>query len=774
MTLPEFISRIETKTQSKAARTTSGYQVRCPAHEDRKASLCLSEGQAGRILVKCQAGCGAKDVAGAMGLAMKDLFANGSDKKPAATNGARFKIVATYDYRDEAGTLLFQSVRLDPKDFRQRRPDASSKDGWTWSLKGVRMVLYRLPELLAAVKSGETVFIVEGEKDVAALVAQDFAATCNAGGANKWRAEYREPFAGCKAAVIIADKDEPGRKHALDVAGKLRDVVKSVKVLELPDVAGVKVKDAADYFAAGGTAEQLRELVRATPEYGAQVAAAEKAAAGPNPNAWFKQRFPMLTAPHGDPVALRTPMNGRPSVQDLNESFLSAILGQEANPKAPTVFIRQEGRFYCYNLEQGIYVSTNEEELCSRYSDMLLACARDCRETCDVSALEFNLRDAAALAGVVKRAKATLAAPDDFFVSNQTEFLAVANGMLRIEDRALLPFGPEHRRRNKLAVSYDATKSCPLFEGTLLMNQLNREDAALLQKCCGLFLIGRNIAQKILILSGTAGAGKGTFVRVLKGIIGESNIGSLRTDQLGQRFEIGLIYKKTLLYGPDVQANFLNKGSASYLKSLTGGDPMTVEFKGGTETASLTCAFNVIVTSNSRLTVHLEGDVDAWQRRLVIIAYDRPKPANAIADLDTQILKTEGSGVLNWMLDGLYALRAANWQIPLTPKQQERVDELLLESDSVNVFFRECCIADSSAPGITITEAHGAYCDFCMNRGWNNLERNPFAKEAREAVQRIFRIVPRNDIKGQDGKAQRGWKTLRLRADGECDPSDID
>lgn len=274
MTLPEFITKIESHTKHPAARTPSGYQARCPAHDDRKASLCLSEGQTGRILVKCQAGCGAKDVTGALGLTMKDLFANGNGKPGGAGRGARCNIVATYDYRDEAGTLLFQSVRLDPKDFRQRHPDAAGKDGWTWNMKGVRLVLYRLPELLATVKAGETVFIVEGEKDVAALVAQGFAATCNAGGAGKWRAEYREPFAGCQAAAIFADKDEPGRKHALDVAGKLRDVVKSVKVLELPDVAGVRVKDAADFFAAGGTAEQVRELVRAAPEYAAQVAAA--------------------------------------------------------------------------------------------------------------------------------------------------------------------------------------------------------------------------------------------------------------------------------------------------------------------------------------------------------------------------------------------------------------------------------------------------------------------------------------------------------------------
>src|SRR5262245_63486625 len=55
------------------------------------------------------------------------------------------RIVAAYDYTDDEGELLYQVVRLEPKDFRQRRPDG--KDGWTWSA-GERRVLYRLPELV--------------------------------------------------------------------------------------------------------------------------------------------------------------------------------------------------------------------------------------------------------------------------------------------------------------------------------------------------------------------------------------------------------------------------------------------------------------------------------------------------------------------------------------------------------------------------------------------------------------------------------------------------
>ena len=50
-----------------------------------------------------------------------------------------------------------------------------------------RIVPYRLPELLEAIASDHPVFIVEGEKDVENLLKFGVAATCNAGGALKWK-----------------------------------------------------------------------------------------------------------------------------------------------------------------------------------------------------------------------------------------------------------------------------------------------------------------------------------------------------------------------------------------------------------------------------------------------------------------------------------------------------------------------------------------------------------------------------------------------------------
>jgi P4 family phage/plasmid primase-like protien len=556
---------------------------------------------------------------------------------------------------------------------------------------------------------------------------------------------------------IIADKDEPGRKHAVAVAANVKGKVQSVKVIELPDVAGRMVKDAHDFFEAGGTADQLREIAEAAKEFTPLANAAEKV----TPNDWFKKKFPALAEIHGEPVSLKS-TNHRTKASDLNESFMAATLGERANPGEPTVFLRGENRFYTFTPGRGIYTLASEEDISAKLSALLLSCARACKEHCDVDALEFGLRDSSALAGAVKRAKSINVTPDDFFSGGMEYFLPVGNGVLRVSDRTLLPFSPKYHFRNKLVVDYIPGAKCPTFENILLGNSLDFDDIGFLQRWCGLALVGRNISQAMLILSGTAGAGKGTFVRVLKGIIGEANIGSLRTEQLNQRFEIGRMIDRTLLYGADVPANFLSTENASVLKSLTGGDPITVELKGSMAAPSLTCEFNIIVTSNSRLVVHLEGDVAAWQRRLKIITYEKPKPANVIPDLDKQILQNEASGVLNWMLDGLYALRVANWQLVLSPGQKSRVDELLLESDSVNEFFRECCVADSTAEGLAVTDAFAAYSDFCTDRGWTGLSRNSFGRDCQEIAQRLFRVTIRHNIKGTDGKNQRGWKGFRL------------
>jgi 5S rRNA maturation endonuclease (ribonuclease M5) len=167
-------------------------------------------------------------------------------------------IVKEYDYQDEEGQLVFQVVRFHPKEFRQRQPNG--KGGWIWNLKGVHPVPYRLPQVLQA----DTVFIVEGEEDADRLQELGLVASCNPMGAGKWRAEYNPHFRG-KKVIILPDNDEPGRKHAQDVARKLHGVAASVKVVELPSLP--EKGDVSDWLKAGGTMEQLQALAGEAPEF---------------------------------------------------------------------------------------------------------------------------------------------------------------------------------------------------------------------------------------------------------------------------------------------------------------------------------------------------------------------------------------------------------------------------------------------------------------------------------------------------------------------------
>lgn len=170
------------------------------------------------------------------------------------------KQVAAYDYADETGDLLFQVVRFEPKDFRQRRPDTSAQDGWNWSIKGVRQVPYRLPEIIEAAALGQTIFIAEGEKDVDSLWRIGVPATCNAGGAGKWPDGLSEHLKGCDV-VILPDNDDAGRNHVQIVGKALQSVASTVRVLNLPGL-GPK-DDVSDWIDAGGSVAALHIEVEA-------------------------------------------------------------------------------------------------------------------------------------------------------------------------------------------------------------------------------------------------------------------------------------------------------------------------------------------------------------------------------------------------------------------------------------------------------------------------------------------------------------------------------
>ena len=231
------------------------WQARCPAHEDNKPSLSVGTGGNSKVLLKCFAECEYKDILKALGLD------NGKATHTAKPQPGR-KIVRTHDYQDEDGNVLYQVVRFEPKDFRQRRPDGNG--GYQWGLERVRRVLYRLPELVAA-EQQTPVFICEGEHDADSLAELRLTATTCPMGAGKWRTEYT-PFLKDRNVAILPHTDEPGRKHAARVAAELLGTAASVKVIELPGIPAPG-NDVTDWLNAGHIKEELLYLVEQAEAY---------------------------------------------------------------------------------------------------------------------------------------------------------------------------------------------------------------------------------------------------------------------------------------------------------------------------------------------------------------------------------------------------------------------------------------------------------------------------------------------------------------------------
>lgn len=234
MELEELLRRLE-----GVKRSGGGYSARCPAHEDKNASLSIKQGDNGGVVLHCHAGCTPEQVVGALGLSMKDLFPDGDKPRQEyrprpASREDRGSIATQYDYTDENGQLLARKTRW------EKTVDGKRKKTFTWghpegqgfqSGRGGMAVPYRLPGLVKA----ETVFLCEGEKDVDNLTAQGLAATCSPDGAgtgSKWRDTYTPYFAG-KTVYILQDNDDVGKKFAQYEAQKLSPVAQEVKVLDL-------------------------------------------------------------------------------------------------------------------------------------------------------------------------------------------------------------------------------------------------------------------------------------------------------------------------------------------------------------------------------------------------------------------------------------------------------------------------------------------------------------------------------------------------------------
>lgn len=455
---------------------------------------------------------------------------------------------------------------------------------------------------------------------------------------------------------------------------------------------------------------------------------------------------------YGVPVFFTKPdSNGTCYVKGINEAYWAGLYAAEH----VVLYEPDERAFFRYDAETGVYAVISPEAIKDAISYRMLEVSRQDES---MRPLE-NLRTEKNLNAITSRLKGIIEHRHAF--TDRPRAVHLANCMLRLDggDFRPEPFSPEFRSRNRSPISYDPTATCPRFLNELLLPAVHPEDAILLQKMAGLALLGENLIQRFLILDGEPGRGKSQYGIVLQHLVGRENVTQLRTRHLEERFELFRYIRRTMLVGVDVDADFLSSKGASTIKGLVGGDLMDAEQKGGTGIFQIEGKFNMLMTSNCRLKVKLQGDVGAWRRRMLIVRYESPPPKVKIPNFGELLIREEGPGILNWALEGLRMLLKdieETGDIRLTDRQSGVVDSLLAESDSLRFFLRECVKRDKGSD-LTVSEIIQAYAHYCPDKGWDPLPESRIGSQLGSLMLELFQTAKSNSCQ-RDGRATRGFR----------------
>ena len=233
------------------------YICRCPAHDDRKASLsiCDETDSADRILLTCHAGCDTGDILSSVGKAWADIQpTEHKDTKP--LQKWQINLTAEYRYKDENGDYLYSKLRYEGPDIDGKKIlyGRIINGEYTKGKGDATGTLYGLAELKKGIEAGKTIYYVEGEKDADTLNRLGLIAV-TAGGTGDWKPEFAKYFIGATDVVIVSDNDKPGKELASKVSRSLRSIVYKQRII-IP--SSITHGDVTDYLNdEGGSIEGL-------------------------------------------------------------------------------------------------------------------------------------------------------------------------------------------------------------------------------------------------------------------------------------------------------------------------------------------------------------------------------------------------------------------------------------------------------------------------------------------------------------------------------------
>lgn len=706
----------------------------CPAHDDKQASLSITYSKSkGSTGLKCFAGCEVEDICNAVGIKVSNLF---DEELKNSSSGKKSDIEAIYDYLDENGNVLFQKVRFKPKRFSQKRIvngvtvwgldagiywetfDGSNeysknkKDGArSKEFDGLNPILYNLPRLIKAQTTGETVFIVEGEKDVSNLTKLGFIATCNFDGASangkkpKWKDEYNSYFKGLNV-VLIPDNDGPGRAHASYIAESLNHMANSIRILELPELE--EKGDVSDWLLTlGHSREELIDLVKAAENWEVCTKRWNKSVLKFN----FSDvgNAERLVHMYGDNIRFNTTRNKWLVWSGKYWQFDD--LGKvERLAKHVIRKLQQEG----FSIDAS--VSEEDAALKKQVLSFVLKSESDSR-------IKAMINQARSQVGISVHESST---DKDIYSLN------VKNGTLDLRTGKL----SKHNRKDFITkiinIDYKENAQCPNWVSFLDRIFLgDKELIEYIQKTIGYSLTGAITEQSFYMLYGNGANGKSTFLNTIQRILGEyadtlkgSSLMVKRNDD-GARGDLAKLKGKRFVISSE-----LNEGQTfdeSLLKALTGGDTVPVRFMYAEE-FPLQAQFKLWIMTNEKPKIKGTNH-GIWRRvRLIPFLYkfkDEEKDENFFE----KFLEPELPGILNWAIQGCLIWLKDGIETP--EKVKAAVDEYKTEMDTIQRFIDDCCVVADNCTA-KITDLYELYMNWCKENNEYELSNIKFTKKIKE------------------------------------------
>ena len=575
-------------------------------------------------------------------------------------NGATLFVVGRFEYRNADGSFVFKDGKR-KKTFRQARPDPDNPGKWLRNVDGVRVVPYRLPELLEALGKNHFVVIVEGEAKADLLWTWNIPATCCACGAAKWKLAHSEFLRGAEV-VLLPDNDDPGRDHVNLVATSLQGIAANIRVLELPDLP--PKGDVVDFAAAGGTAEQLHDLIELEAK------------------PWKVYKPKEASIPN------------RSNADDL-KSDRPPTFSDEA---LALRFAEQHADRLRYVAPWSKWLEWTDKNW--RFDDTMKAFDL-ARRTCRVAASECNqpkaanaLASAKTVAAVERLAKADrrIAATVEQWDSDPW-LLNTPEGVIDLQTGNVRAHAPSDHLIKITETAAD--KSCPIpnwrqFLGRVTDNNIDL--VAFLHRVAGYALTGITREHALFFLYGTGANGKTTFLNAITGAIGDyCRIAPIETFTASnsERHPTDLAGLRGARLVTAVETEEGRRWAESKIKALTGGDRISARFM-RQDFFEFTPQFKLLIAGNHK--PGLRSVDEGIRRRLYLIPFTITIPA---AERDPDLpekLRAERPGILHWMLDG-----CLQWQQQgLSPPSivTAATAAYLEAEDAMAAWIADCCELD--------------------------------------------------------------------------------